>query len=147
MGVPGCQLRSPMIYALTKVIFFFHHFYPARDSAEPAAKKLSGKDVRVEKDSVVEALLLREELSKFGEPKKDFERLSEKEVDERISTHWAGLKNFLAKTQHWTVVPTSGLVYELEEHGSFEAPGDESSHSRQGTGGATGSPPKKLPKM
>lgn len=137
------------VYALTKVIFGFHHFYPARDSAEPATEKLSNEDVRVEKDSETEALLLwLLELSKFGEPKTSFERLSETEIAEKISSHWAGLKNFLAETEQWkwTVEPTSVLMDELEEHGCIEA-GDESTHSRQGTGGATGSPPKKLPKM
>jgi hypothetical protein len=154
LGRAGAPItKSHDVYALTKVIFGFHHFYPARVRAEPAANELSNEDVPDEKDSEAEALLLRLEsrlleLRKFGEPKKDFERLSEEEVEERISSHWAGLKNFLAETQQWAVEPTSSLMDELEEHGLFEAPGDgESSHSRQGTGGATGSPPKKLPKM
>jgi hypothetical protein len=150
LGRAGAPItKSHDVYALTKVIFGFHHFYPARGGAEPAANELSNEGVRDEKDSGAEALLLRLlELRKFGEPKRDFERLSEEEVEERISSHGAGLKSFLAETQQWTVEPTSSLMDELEEHGFFEAPkDDESSHSRQGTGGATGSPPKKLPKM
>jgi hypothetical protein len=147
-GVPITKFHD--VYALTRVIFGFHHFYPANDSAKPAAThKLSSEDVRVdENDAAAEALsetelLLRERaLSKFGEPKKDFEGLSEEEIEDRISSHWAGLKKFLAATQQWTVVPTSGLIDELEEYGCYE-----STHSRRGTGGATGSPPKKLPKM
>jgi hypothetical protein len=144
------------VYALTKVIFGLHVLQPNKNKEEPAelaTTALSNDDSCVDKESAAEALsetelLLRKMvLRNFGDSSEDYEKLPATEIEEKISAHMADLKKFLenAAAQQWIVNPQSAFQVELVKHGCFEAPGDESSHHREGSGTATGSPPKKLP--
>jgi hypothetical protein len=139
------------------VIFRLHVFQPNKNKKKPAelaTTSLSNDDSRVDKESAAEALSetelrLREKvLSNFGDSSEDYEKLPATEIEEKISAHMAEVKMFLenAAAQQWIVNPQSAFQVELVKHGCFfEAPGDESSHHREGSCTATGSPPKKLP--
>jgi hypothetical protein len=134
------------VYALTKVIFQFHVFQPGNTQRKPRLRRLLDA---LFKRGFPDLDKKKNELSNFGIPKKNFEKLSETEIEEKISTHMAELKKFLdyAAAQRWTVEPAPDLLPELEKHGFIEAPEVESSHRREGSGAATGSPSKMLRKM